>query len=820
MFVDRQDFLYTFRSARRTPLLTIIVIVALSVGIGLNAGVFTIFSSLFFQPPVTRDAASFVQLYPRYEGWFTGAGQYSSFTAEDYDAIHEQSRTLAEAAAWEPIGAMLDDAHQRSSATLVTCNYFHVFGVERPLLGRFFTSEECKPGTTAHVAVLSEVVWKYDYASDPQIAGKVIHINHQPITVVGVVSGDAMHLINGGGLWMPYTLQPVFDHGQNFFHNADYPWLSIGGHLEPGVSRSDAKADLEIILHRRDRLYLERKISTLDRKTSLALTDGSFIQNPQARAKLTILMALIMGPLSLILLLACTNVTMLFLSRSVIRRGETAIRLALGAGRMRLIRMLLLESLLTAALAGAISIYLAYRVPSLIMGMIDPTEAKFVSLFVQPDWRVFSFMAALVLVATIVSAMAPMRESFRLDLVTALKGREGSATMRSRTTSALIVAQLAMSFVLLAAAVLFGRIPAKVANLDPGFNTRQTMTVPLEINLPPYTRTSAQAFYRSLETRILQVPAVQSLAYASLEPFRQAPPSEIRVAGQSKGQGHPASVDDVSPDFFSTFGISFLKGRSFQSSDVSGDNRAQIAIVSEASARTFWNGKDPLGKTVVTQDNQTLVVVGVARDTLSEQYGVVDGPRLYTLRDPQSLDGNLFVRFEGDAAPVSAAIASAVKALDASQVVDAPETVQKRLEDVAVEMTSLAKIILFMAAIAVVLAITGIYGVLSFAINQRTREFGIQMVLGATRQSIFRSVILRGIRQIAVGLLCGVALAMPAAWVFARMIVKNSPVRIDAFDPITYGISAIILLVVSLAAMYLPAFRATQVDPIEALRND
>ena len=820
MLVDRQDFLYAFRSARRTPLLTIVVIIALSVGIGLNAGVFTILNSFLFQPPVTRDAASFVQLYPRYEGWFTGTGQYSSFTAEDYDAIREQSRTLAEAAAWKTIGAMHDDAHQRGTASLVTCNYFHVFGVDRPLLGRFFTSEECKPGTTALVAVLNEVVWKYDYASDPQIVGKVIHINHQPITVVGVTSGDAVHLISGGGLWMPYTLQPVFDHGMNLFHNADQPWLSIGGHLRPGISRSDAKAELETILHQRDRQYVNRKSSAVDRKTSLVLTDGSFIQTPQARAKLTILMALIMGPLSLILLLACTNVTMLFLSRSVIRRGETAIRLALGAGRTRLIRMLLLESLLTAALAGAVSIYLAYRVPSLIMGMIDPPEAKFISLFVQPDWRVFFFMAALVLAATVISALAPMRESFRLDLVTALKGREGSATMRSRTTSALIVAQLAMSFVLLASAVLFGRLPSQIAHMDAGFETRHVMAVPTDIHLPPYTESSARTFYHSLEARILEIPHVQSLAYESMEPFSQTPPSEIRVAGQSKGRGHPASMDNVSPDFFTTFGISLIHGRAFSGSDLSGDKNAQVAVVSAAFAKAFWNSEDPLGKIVVTPDDKRLVVVGVARDTLSEQYGIVDGPRLYTLRDPQSLDGNLFVRFDGDPAPVSAAIASAVKALDANQVVDAPETIQKNLEDVAVAMTSLAKIILFMAAIAVVLAITGIYGVLSFAINQRMREFGIQMVLGATRQEVFRSVMVRGIRQIAIGLLCGVALAMPAAWVFTRMIVKNSPVRIDAFDPITYGISASILLIVSLAAMYLPAFRATQVDPIEALRND
>ena len=212
------------------------------------------------------------------------------------------------------------------------------------------------------------------------------------------------------------------------------------------------------------------------------LTDGSLIKNPAMQSVAMILMPLIMGPLALVLLLACTNVTMLFLSRSVVRRGEIAIRLALGAGRGRLMRMLAFESFITAAAAGVISIYLAARIPSLLFGVADPSHAN-VASSIQPDWKVFAFLAVLVLIATVASALAPMRESFRFDLITALKGREGAATMRSRTTSALIVVQLAMSFVLLAAAVLFARLPFMITRLDPGFETRQTMTVPFTSRL-------------------------------------------------------------------------------------------------------------------------------------------------------------------------------------------------------------------------------------------------------------------------------------------------------------------------------------------------
>ncbi len=530
-----------------------------------------------------------------------------------------------------------------------------------------------------------------------------------------------------------------------------------------------------------------------------------------------ILMALILGPLALVLLLACTNVTMLFLSRSIVRRGEIAVRLALGAGRARLIRMLALESFFTAAAAGLTSIYLAARFPFLLFSAIDPVAAQFASV-IRPDWKVFGYLAALVLIATAASALAPMRESFRFDLVTALKGREGSATMRSHTTSALIVVQLAMSFVLLAIAVLFGRLPFSIVNTDPGFETRHTMTVPFEVEIPPYTQTSALAFERSWSRASSRSPECSPWHGRASRPSGWRPSAKFASTRRARAKGSPATIDNVSPEFFSTFGIPLMHGRSFLRSDVSANGGTQVAIVSQAFAKAFWGHSDPVGKIVVTPDDWHLVVIGVAADTRSERFSVLDGPRLYTLRNEQALDGQLFVRFSGSAMPVAASIEQIVKSLDATQE-GAPSTIWEFLESNATDMRSLAKIILFMAGIAVVLAITSVYSVFTFAISQRTREFGIQMTLGATRQSIFRSVMKRGVRQIALGFLLGLAIAMPAAWAWMRL-TKDSWMHIDAFDPSAYGISALILLLVALSAMCLPALRATQVDPIQALRNE
>ncbi len=812
----RHDLTYAVRSARRAPLLSCIVVAALSLGMGLNAGVFTVLDALFLQPPVQRDPGSFVQLYPRYEGWFTGAARDSLFTSGDYDAIRAESHTLAQVAASKPVGITLDAVHQSIAADLVSCNYFRVFGIQRPLMGRLFLPVECRPGTSARIAVLSEHVWKNDYDANPRIIGRSIDISGHPVTVIGVAP-EASAAYLAGGIWLPYSLQPVFGDGTDIFHSPDAPWLSVTGRLKNGCSRTEAKAELETILHQQDRLYVERKISAFDRKTQVILTDGSFIEDPSLHTTIAALMALIMGPLLLVLLLACTNVTMLFLSRSVARRAEIATRLALGISRGRLAWMLAFESFLTAAPAGVLSVFLAYRIPGLIENAADPGERKFAHI-VHPDWRVFAFLAALVLAAAFLSSLAPMRAAFRLDVAGSLKGGVAAVTVRSRTTGALMIAQISMSFVLLAAAFLFARIPGVITGTYPGFNTRQVMQVPLKISTPPYTAGSALALQLSAEARIRQLPAVRSLAYASLEPFRQAPPSKIRTAAQTPDQGRPASVDDVSPGFFSTFGISVLRGRSFADTDVSANTGAAVAIVSAAFARDFWGRQDPLGKIVVTEQGRRLMVVGVAADTRSERFGIADGPRLYTVRSPQALGGQLFVRFSGPGAPVAVSIRNVLKQMNIGAA-GTPETIWDRRASEAQSGASLAGIISFMAAIAVILAVTGVYGVLSFAVQQRTREFGIRMVLGATRRRVFQSVVGRGLVQITLGLLCGVALATPAAWGFARL-AKGSPLPVRIFDLSVYGLSAFALVTISLAAMCLPAFRATKIDPIRILRND
>lgn len=816
MWINWHDLLYALRSARRAPLLSTVAILALATGIGLNAGVFTLLNSLFLQPPTLKDPASFVQVFPRYTGWSTRASQYSSFTTEDFEAIRSHSRALEDAAAWQVSSAVLEQGNRGIATVMATCNYFHVFGVDRPLIGRFFASGECGRGSAAQVVVLSEPLWKTEYGSDPHIVGKAVHLNGSPFQVIGIVRSDAANFLPGG-IFVPYTTEPLIDRGRDMLNSPDVPWLNVSGRLRSGYSRADALAELSTIIGQQDRAYLKRQSSGFNRKTSLVLTNGSYVENPSIRDRVVALMALILGPLSLILLLACCNVTMLFLSRTVTRRGEIAIRLAVGAGRGQLARMLLAESLLTAAVGGALSVLLVYRVPMLIMNTIDARQSQFVVL-IHPDWRVFGYMAILVVAATVVSSLMPIRAAWKLDLLTALKGRESSATVRSKTTSGLIVVQIALGFVLVCAAVMFGRLPSLITDMNPGFDIHQTMAVPVAVDTSPANHAGALAFYRALEARILAIPGVQSLAYASLRPFRQLPPEEIRMPGQAAGQGKPASVDDVSSGFFATLGIPLIKGRAFNSADQNSSEANSVAVVSQAFAKRFWPASDPLGKTIVTPDNRRLIVVGVAADTESESFGVTDGPRLYTLRDPSALGAGLYVHFTGDPKTVENAVRDTVRALDHTQII-APETIWEALESDAAQMRSLAGIILVMASIGLLMAIIGVYGVLSFAVNQRAREFGIRMVLGANRAAIFRSVTLQAVRNTAIGLVGGAVLAGPAVWGLKKMLA-NSPLPLRGLGPFVFGASALLLVVVSLAATWLPALRATRVDPMDALRAE
>lgn len=798
-----QDVKYALRAITRRPLLSIAVVAALATGIGLNASIFAILDGALLRGPVKRDPASFVQAIPTYSGSFDTEKGSQGFTVKDYDAIRGRAKSLSEVAGFSPGDRVrVDNDTAQSEITLVTPNFFRVYSW--PLrLGRSFLTEECAtPGAVA-VVVISESLWKNRYSFDSHIIGKSIRLNGRPFTVVGVASSPGP-LLMSSDLWVPYTMQAKFYNGYDGFkQHPDYPWIQIAGRLKPAYSRADAQAELQLIEAQQDR-YIP------GRNTAVTVTNGSLYENPFLRSNIRVFFPLVMGPMILIFLVACTNVTMLLLSRAAARRSEVAIRIALGAGRGRLLRMLTTEGLIVAAIAGVVSLYLTYRLPGIFWTFLL-RRSDYQAL--GSDWVVFAFLAVATLLAGCIAGLAPGRESLKGDLVTSLKGKEGSATTRSRTRSFLIVAQMAMSFVLVAAGVLFARMQRSITSANPGFETSHVFLVSMQASTLPYTPESADAFYSVVRERVSQVPGVRSACYSTAVPFAQLRPEEVRVPGETKGHGQQSGVLRVSSDYFATLEIPIIRGRAFADSDASATGSGSTVVVSRAFAEDFWHGNDPLGNVVLLPDDTRLVVVGVARDTKGE-YGVPDGPRLYIPQNPHAFTGALLVRFDGEARSLGSVISKTIRDLDSTQVV-IPQTLRSLREDDAESIRPLTEVILFMAFVALLLALSGVYGVVAFSMNQRTREFGIRMVLGATKQSIVRSVLTSGLRQVGIGLIAGVLLALPTAFLFWHIGGMSG-----VFDWSTYAISAFLLTVAALCAYYIPARRAMKVDPMVALRYE
>ena len=799
-----QDVRYAMRAIARSPFLSLAVLLALVAGIGLNAAVFSIFEGFWFRAPVEQNPSTFVQAIPSYSGWFDTEDEFHGFTVKDFDAIRARAQSLDAVAAFNGGGSVkLGTDAAESRLGLVTCNFFSAYGWQLRL-GRSFAPSECSTPGAAPVVMISEALWQTRYSSDPRILGRRIPINNQPFTVVGVVSSRSP-LWQRGDLWVPYTMQAQFYNGYDGFRaHPDYPWLTLVARLKSGYSKSDARAELQLILAQQDRFIPGRR-------TSIVVTNGSLFEDPGNHILGYVLLPLVMGPMILILLVSCTNVAMLLLSRAVSRKGEIAIRLALGADRTRVLRMLGTEGLLIAAVAGAVSVYMAYALPGAFWSFVL-RQSGYHAL--PPDWKVFAFLAVITLLAGCITGLAPAGESLRVDLLTSLKGQEGATTARSGPRSFLIIAQMAMSFVLVAAGVLFARLQHAMTATDTGFETRQVFLVPLQVSTPPYTEKTAAAFYRAVEQRVSEVAGVRFASYASAAPFSGIEPEEIRVPGEAKGQGHETASLEVSANYFATLGLPLVRGRAFQDSDAASNSAPATAVVSHSFAEEFWPKQDPLGRVVVLPDDSRLLVVGVARDTATRGFGLPDGPRIYIPQSAQSPSGMLFVRFYGDARSLSPVITRTIRDLDSAQAVF-PQTLLSMMEDQAQKILPLTEVILFMASLALVLALSGVYGVVAFSMRQRTREFGIRMVLGASKQDILHSVLTAGARQIATGLCGGLLLAFPAAFAFWDLL--RSP---TVFGWSTYAISAAVLAASALCAYYIPARRAMKVDPIVALRHE
>lgn len=808
-----QDIRYGLRLLRRGPLLAGAVVLTLTLGIGLNAGVFTVLNGLLLRARVEKDPDRFAHVSAQYSGDAARALLEGSVSIDDFEAYRRRVHSVENIAAWGIGRATIGTEDTAPTLLLpVTCNFFSLYGLEQAKAGRLFRAEECAQPGESPVAVISEELWRSRFGADPRVPGGTIRLNRVPFTIVGITPEGFSGRLRGPGIWVPYTMQRVFFGGADLWRERSTAWLMMEGRLARGQTRASAQAELAVLARQQDRLVPSRK-------TTIFVTNGSFVQEPAIRAQLLWIAPLIMGALTLILLLACTNVTMLLLSRAAARQREIGIRLSLGAGRARLLRLLLTESLILAAAAGAISAWVAGRVPGLVARLI-PNMPHYQ---LAPDMLVFAYLAGVTLAAGMIAGMAPAAESLKVDLTAALKGTGGLfGSRRSRMHGTLVGAQVAMSLVLLAGAGLFVRAELTTFRANPGFETRQVLLFSARTPMPPYTAGSSAAFYRTLEQRLRALPAVQSVAFASAPPFSSdeggGPRDELLLPGQAKGAGTKAGVNVVSPGYFATLGIPIVRGRSFQPDEVPAEGAVSPIVISEALARTLWPARDPVGQLVRDTDGEALEVAGIARNVDSQRLGALDGPAFYRLRDPRSYGDSILVRFQGEAPAMQEAVRSLIHGMD-REMLPRVATLQSVMDDFAAIFWRMARMVLVLGAVAIVLAVVGIYGVVAYSVSRRMREMGIRMALGATRADIVRSVMASGARPIAVGLLIGMALSIAAAGALAQAL-RAMPVGLDVYDPVPYLAVTLLLALTALAAMFLPALRAGRADPLNALRQD
>jgi predicted permease len=805
----RQDLRYSIRSLRRHAPLSAVVIATLALGLGVGTGAFTYMNAEYLRARVDKDFDTFFRVYASYtsDPKQREAPRAHNITLADYEAFRSRATSVRTLAASADLYASLgDDDPSEVRTLLVTENFFSLYNLEKPVAGRLLQLDDI---TSANpVVVVSERLWRLRLGADPAIVGKIVHFNGQPVTVVGIAPTFA-GMVNRALAWFPYTLATYLKRGDDPTRPSETPWLQVEGRLAPGFSRADATIELKLLARQQDRLHPRRL-------TTLAVTDGSPIAEPVYGARMVLGLTLAFATLTIFVLVVCVNVTTLLLSRAAARRHEVAVRLALGVGRGRLVRMLLTETMLLSIVAGAISVVVAYHLPRVLrVWLLNQGEGNLDTYSLAPDWRAFAYLAVVVLVAGTASGLAPALQSLKVNLAELPKGRQSvSGSARSRLHGVLIGAQVALSFFLLFSAGALARTAQRAITVDPGFSARQVLWSSLW-TLSQASRTrSWESFQNDVATRVGAMRGVQAVAFSYADPY-QARQTPIEVPG---GGVRTVHVNwGVSPNYFDALGIPVLSGRAFRASDRCGESACPV-VISQAFARALLPNVVPIGTMLRFPRGRSLEVVGVVRDVSSVTLAELDDPLIYLPFD-STLDvpANVFVRFSGDATVLAGRVTTTIKRMAPELSVRAT-TIQAERNEIIATFARLTSLIGLLAVIAAGLAVIGIYGVVSFAVSQRRKELGIRLALGARGSDIYRAVMGSNGRPIVIALGAGVVFTAIVATTAGRTLT-DIPFRLVA-DPLPYLLTALLLGAMAVAAMLAPARRATRVDPLEALRHE
>lgn len=798
------DLRFAVRLLLRNPAFTAVAVATLAIGIGANAVIFSVVRAVLLEPLPFRDPARIVLVWERNipRNRLTNVASPANFLAwrEEQHAFED----LAAFSITNTIGITGGSAApEQVGVQLVTAQLFSVLGVEARV-GRTFTPEEDRPDNDA--TVISHRLWLRRFGGDPGVIGRAFTANGRARTIVGVMPPSFTLFDRTVDVWMPVG----FDQAAR---QAGGRWLIPVARLKAGMTLEQAQAEMDTITARLSAEFPDRNAGWAS--TVMPLPEQLF---GPVRPALVVLA----GAVGFVLLIACANVGNLLLARATGRQRELAVRVALGAGRRRLIRQLLVESLLLAALGGAAGLLIAYAgVNTLLAATAEQFPIPRLENAGLDRW-VVAFTCLVSLLAVLVFGLTPAIFASRPDLNSALKdGARSSAARGGRLRAAFVVVQVALALVLLAGAGLLIRSFAALLSVDPGFQSEHVLT--MQISLPgagKYAEDAARVqFFRELTARVERLPGVTAAGAVSFLPLTGlAAATSLELVGRPpppKGQGPVADVRIVSGDYFRAMGIPLVKGRIFEERE--GRERAAAAIINETMARQMWPGEDPIGKKFVLSWNPPLVadeVIGVVGDVLHEGLDARMRPMVY-LGHPRTPYRalTLTVRAAGDPAAVTSAVVGQVREMNPEQPVANIRTMEE-VEARSLGQRGVVTLLLgVFAGVALLLAAVGLYGVLAYLVMQRTREIGVRMALGATRAEVLRQVVGGALRLSAIGLVAGLGGAVALTRVMTSLLFRTSPT-----DAVTFGAVAAALLLVSLAASAVPAWRASRVDPVVALR--
>ena len=821
------DLRYGSRMLLRAPGFTAVAVLSLGIGIGANTAIFSLVDKVLIRKlPVEEPGRLVVVTANRGQGALTGSNYPDFVDYRDRNDVFDGLVAYAQRALTLSEGGRAE----RIQGLIVSGNYFTVLGV-RPALGRGFLPEEDKTASSHPVVVLGYGLWQRRFGGEPGIVGKSLSLNGNPFTVVGIAPSEFEGTIAGGApdVYVPIMMMEQisttpFDRSNLLFGPRSRTlsgWIQVLGRLKPGVSREQAAAAMTTLGGQIAREHANADGSPRVEPKFL-IEDGSRGHTNLVR-DLRFPLQMLMAIVALVLLIACANVANLLLARAGTRQKEIAIRLATGAGRTRLIRQLLTESVLLSTLGGAAGLAMAASISGLMVSFTPPNNAFSTPLMLDNrlDMRVLGFTLAISMVTSILFGLAPALVASRPDLVSALRDEAtvfGKKVRHLNLRNLLVVGQVAVSVIVLVGAGLCVRSLRNLYAIDTGFDPAKVLVMSVDVSSSGYSRERGLQFYSELLERARRLPGVEAVSLATQIALGDGFGSTMRGEGYAAKPGEDMSCDfnQIGPDYFHMMKIPLLEGREFGQSDTT--NTPPVAIINQTAARRFWPGQSAIGRRVIVGRppfDQARVVVGIVKDSkyrrLTEEVRpAVFSPFFQSYRG----DMTLHVRTTGEPATMLAAVRREAQALDPSLPLYNAKTLEEQKGSSLYTSRMAATLLTMFGVLALLLAAVGLYGVMAYTVNRRTHEIGIRLALGAQAREVRRLLMVEGTAIMTIGLLLGLGAALAGA-----RLVESFLYGVRPNDPIAFAGAALLLAAVTVLANYLPARRASRTDPMIALRQ-